>query len=147
RAWRAPNHPQGCLITMSAVDDMAAKLNMDPVEVLLKNTPPRTTSAGADTYRDELMITSELIGWKQNWHPRGQSGPGPVKRGLGVAIHTWGGRGHNSNCTLTIHPTGAVEMKMGTQDLGVGTRTAILMIIGDTLGLPIPAIELKIGDN
>ncbi len=34
RAWRAPNHPQGCLITMGALDDMAAKLNMDPVDLL-----------------------------------------------------------------------------------------------------------------
>ena len=38
-------------------------------------------------------------------------------------------------------------MQMGTQDLGVGTRTAILIVAGETLGLPINQIELKIGDN
>ena len=37
RAWRAPAHPQGCLITMGALDDLAAKLNMDPLDLLLKN--------------------------------------------------------------------------------------------------------------
>src|SRR6266851_9389265 len=37
RAWRAPNHPQGCLITMSALEDTAAKIGMDPVDLLLKN--------------------------------------------------------------------------------------------------------------
>src|SRR5215472_153590 len=106
RAWRAPNHPQGCLVTMSALEDLAAKLNMDPLDLMLKNiqlTAPATdTFNRAGTYHDELMIAADLIGWKKNWHPRGQ-GSGPVKRGLGLAIHTWGGRGHASNCQLTIH--------------------------------------------
>lgn len=145
RAWRAPNHPQGCLITMGALEDLSAKLQMDPVEFLLKNI--ELTAPRADTYREELQIASELMGWKQNWHPRGQSGSGPVKRGLGVSIHTWGGRGHNSNCALTIHPDGSVEMKMGTQDLGVGTRTAILIVAADSLGIPMESINLMIGDN
>ncbi len=150
RAWRAPNHPQGCLITLSAIDDLAAKLGMDPLDLMLKNlqltAPSEDTYHRADTYRDELMIGADLINWKKNWHPRGQ-GSGPVKRGLGLAIHTWGGRGHESNCSLTIHPTGSVEMKIGTQDLGVGTRTAILIVAGDTLGLPLNQMDLKIGDN
>jgi xanthine dehydrogenase YagR molybdenum-binding subunit len=147
RAWRAPNHPQGCLITMGAIEDVAAKIGMDPLDLMLKNialtAPSEDTFHRADTYRDELMIAADLIGWKKNWHPRGQG----LGRGLGLAIHTWGGRGHESNCALTIHPTGSVEMQMGTQDLGVGTRTAILIVAGETLGLPINQIELKIGDN
>jgi xanthine dehydrogenase YagR molybdenum-binding subunit len=144
RAWRAPNHPQGCLITLSALDDMAAKLKMDPVQLLMKNL---SLTQRADVYEEELNIASELMEWKKNWHQRGQGGSGVVKRGLGVAIHTWGGRGHNSNCALTIHPDGSVDIKMGTQDLGTGTRTAILMVAGDTLGLPIEKIQLNIGDN
>src|ERR1041385_7151237 len=150
RAWRAPNHPQGCLITMSAIEDCAAKLGMDPLQLMLKNialtAPSEDTYHRADTYRDELMIAADLIGWKQNWHPRGQ-GSGTTKRGMGLAIHTWGGRGHESNCALTIYPTGSVEIQMGTQDLGEGTRTAILIVAGDTLGLQLNQIELKIGDN
>lgn len=144
RAWRAPNHPQGCLITMSALEDVAAKLNMDPVDLLLKNI---SLTQRADVYREELGIASGLMDWKKNWRPRGQGGSGVVKRGLGVAIHTWGGRGHESNCALTIHPDGSVDIKMGSQDLGTGTRTAILMVAGDTLGLPIDKIQLNIGDN
>lgn len=150
RAWRAPNHPQGCLITMSAIEDCAAKLGMDPLQLMLKNialtAPSEDTYHRADTYRDELMIAADLIDWKKNWHPRGQDS-GATKRGLGLAIHTWGGRGHESNCALTIYPTGSVEIKMGTQDLGVGTRTAILIVAGDTLGLQLNQMELKIGDN
>lgn len=151
RAWRAPNHPQGCLITMGALEDLAAKLSMDPVDLILKNikltAPLEDTFHRADTYAEELRIASELIGWKQHWHPRGQGDTGPVKRGLGLAIHTWGGRGHDSNCQLTIHPDGSVDIKMGSQDLGTGTRTCILMIAADSLGLSMEQIQLNIGDN
>ena len=38
-------------------------------------------------------------------------------------------------------------MKMGTQDLGVGTRTAIMIVVADTLGIPMNQVDLKIGDN
>jgi xanthine dehydrogenase YagR molybdenum-binding subunit len=150
RAWRAPNHPQGCLITMSAIEDCAAKLGMDPLQLMLKNialtAPSEDTFHRADTYRDELMIAADLIGWKQNWHPRGQDS-GTTKRGLGLAIHTWGGRGHESNCALSIHSDGSVDIKIGSQDLGTGTRTAILIVAGETLGLPIEKIQLNLGDN
>lgn len=150
RAWRAPNHPQGCLITLGALDDLAAKLNMDPLDFMLKNiqltAPPNDEFHRADTYRDELLKAADLIGWKQKWHPRGQ-GAGPVKSGVGLAIHTWGGRGHESNCQLTIHPDGSVDIKMGSQDLGTGTRTCIMMVAADSLGLPMDHIELKIGDS
>ena len=146
RAWRAPAHPQACLITMGALDDLAAKLNMDPVELLLKNID--LTGPRAQIYREELPIAMELMDWKKKWHPRGQGGgTGPVKRGVGVAVHTWGGRGHASNCDLTIHPDGAVDVKLGSQDLGTGTRTAIAMVAADSLGLPLNAVNVLIGDT
>lgn len=150
RAWRAPNHPQGCLITFGALEDLAAKLNMDPLDLVLKNiqlaAPPNDQFHRADTYRDELLIAADLIGWKKKWHPRGQ-GSGPVKQGLGLAIHTWGGRGHESNCQLTIHPDGSVDIKMGSQDLGTGTRTCIMIVAADSLGLTLDQIQLSIGDS
>ncbi len=145
RAWRAPNHPQACLLTMCAVDDAAAKLKMDPYDFFVKNLD--ITGPRAELYRDELRIADELMGWKRNWHPRGDKTAGHIKRGYGLSIHTWGGRGHESHCDLTIQPDGAVEIKMGTQDLGTGTRTCILMVAGDTLGIPIDRINLLYGDT
>ena len=68
RAWRAPNHPQAAVLTMCALDDLAAKLNMDPVEFFGKNldiAKPRQ-----DIYREELAVAADLMGWKQKWHPR-----------------------------------------------------------------------------
>jgi xanthine dehydrogenase YagR molybdenum-binding subunit len=144
RAWRAPNHPQACLITMTALDDLAAQLNMDPLDLFLKNLDltPR-----ADVYREELNIAADLMGWKKSWHPRGDQSSGPIKRGLGLSIHTWAGRAHASNCDVTIYPDGSVEVKLGSQDVGTGTRTAITIVAAETLGLPLGAVKLLIGDN
>lgn len=145
RAWRAPNHPQAALLTMSALEDLAAKLNMDPYDFFLKNM--EITGPRAKIYTEEFAKADQLMKWKQRWHPRGDKTPGPIKHGLGLSIHTWGGRGHESHCDLTVHPDGAVEIKMGTQDLGTGTRTAILMVASETLGIPIAQIKLLIGDS
>jgi xanthine dehydrogenase YagR molybdenum-binding subunit len=145
RAWRAPGHPQACLITMAALDDLAAQLNMNPLDFFLKNI--EMTGPRANVYREELGIAADLSGWKTNWHPRGDKSAGPIKRGLGLSIHTWGGRAHASDCDLTIYPDGSVEVKMGTQDLGTGTRTVITMVAAETLGLPMNAIKLMIGDS
>jgi xanthine dehydrogenase YagR molybdenum-binding subunit len=145
RAWRAPNHPQAAVLTMCALDDLAAKLNMNPVEFFGKNLS--LTKQRENTYQQELAVASELMGWKQKWHPRGQSQSGGAVRGVGLSFHTWGGRGHASDCDLTIHPDGSVDLKMGSQDLGTGTRTCILIVAADALGIPLDAIQLNIGDT
>jgi len=145
RAWRAPNHPQACVLTMCALDDLAAKLNMDTFDFVKKNIDlldPRSK-----IYSEELDVADKLMGWKARWHPRGDKTVGPVKRGLGLALHTWGGGGHDSNCDLSIHPDGSVEVKLGTQDIGTGTRTSILQVAADTLGLRVVDINLLIGDS
>ena len=144
RAWRAPNHPQGCFLTMSALADVAAKLKMDELEFFLKNAGQTDRP---DVYREELKIAADLIGYKAKAHLRGDPTPGPVKRGLGVSIHTWGGRGHPSECDVTINPDGSVEAKIATQDLGTGTRTTIPIVIAETLGLPLDAVKLSMGKN
>ena len=145
RAWRAPNHPQAALITMSAMEDLAARLNLDPMDFVTRNLD--LTGPRAAIYRDELPIAAELMEWKTKWHPRGDKTTSPIKRGLGLSMHTWGGRGHNSDCDLTIHPDGSVEIKMATQDLGTGARTIIIIVAADTLGIPMDAVKLLIGDS
>jgi xanthine dehydrogenase YagR molybdenum-binding subunit len=151
RAWRAPNHPQMCVITMCAVDDAAAKLNMDPYDLWMKNIAiAGRTSQQFDPpkiYADELVKAAEMFEWKKKWHPRGQSGPGPIKTGVGLSIHTWGGAPNQSNCQITIRPDGSVQIDMGTQDLGVGCRTVVGIVLADTLGLPLDAVTVNIGDS
>lgn len=145
RAWRAPNHPQACFLTMTVLEDLAAKLGMDPLELFRKNLP--LVGERAPVYEQELAIAAEKIGWAENWHPRGESGKGPRKRGLGLSLHTWGGRGHRSNCEVTVHPDGAVEAKLGTQDLGTGTRTVVAIVLAETFGLALDQVTVQIGDS
>ena len=144
RAWRAPNHPQASFLTCSALEDLAAKLKMDPVDLFSKNAD---LTARAAVYRAQLQKASEIMDWKKRWHPRGDSGSGPVKQGLGLGINTWGGGGHASQCRTTINPDGSVLLELGSQDLGTGTRTVITMVAAETLGLPMGAITLRIGDS
>ncbi len=148
RAWRAPNHPQLAVITMGAVDDLAAKLGMDPLELFLKNL--ELTGARAVNYREELLKGAEMIEWKKNWRPRGEGAPGStktVKRGLGLSIHTWQGQPHNSDCDVIINPDGTTEIRIGTQDLGVGARTVLNIVVAETFGIPLDWVKVSIGDT
>ena len=144
RAWRAPNHPQMCVVTLCAFDDLAAKLNMDPVEFLRKNLD---LTARPEVYAAELDKAAELMDWKKKWHPRGQGGSGTIRRGVGVSVHTWAGGGNQSNCAVTIHPDGSTEVSMGTQDLGTGTRTVVDIVAAETFGLPLEGVKVNIGDS
>lgn len=148
RAWRAPNHPQLAVITMGAIEDLAAKLGMDPLDLFLKNI--ELTGARAVTYSEELKKAAEMIEWKKNWRPRGEGAPGStktVKRGLGLSIHTWQGQPHNSDCDVIINPDGTAEIRCGTQDLGVGARTVLNIVVAETFGIPLDWVKVSIGDN
>lgn len=146
RAMRAPNHPQSCLLTEAAMDDLADKLGMDPLEFRLKNLPAE--SPFTPRYEAEIALGAELIGWRQKRKPRGQNGGGPIKHGLGMALHTWGGGGRPGNrVAFTINPDGSVELKTATQDIGTGTRTILAIIAAEILGLKPTDIISNIGNS
>jgi xanthine dehydrogenase YagR molybdenum-binding subunit len=154
RAWRAPNHPQGCAITQTAYDDIARKLGISSYDVFRRNIEAIPAGPGTamayrkETYLAEMEKAGELIGWKDKWHAHGKGrARGSVVEGLGMAIHTWGGGAVASSCTIKIHPDGGVETFQGSQDLGTGTRTVINMVIAETLGLPMNAVKVNIGSS
>ncbi|MEX0939231.1 MAG: xanthine dehydrogenase family protein molybdopterin-binding subunit [Pirellulales bacterium] len=145
RAWRAPNHPQGCSITHTAIDDLAAKMGKDSFDVFMANLP-NASNGFADLYADQMNVAARLIDWKAKWHPHGKGeANGSIVEGLGMALHTWGGTANTSSCTVRIHPDGGVESFCGTQELGTGTRTACAILVAETLGLPIDAVKVNIG--
>ncbi|MBL8233751.1 MAG: xanthine dehydrogenase family protein molybdopterin-binding subunit [Bryobacterales bacterium] len=146
RAWRAPNHPQASFLTCSALEDLAAKLSLDPMDVFAKNMQ-WVVEARRESYLAQLKKAAEMSEWSKRWHRRGDSGTGHIKRGMGIGICTWGGLGHASTCRTTIHPDGSVIVELGSQDLGTGTRTIITQVVAETLGLPMEAVKVNIGDN
>ena len=144
RAWRGPNHPQAALITMSALADAAAAIGMDELAFFKKNVG---LTDRAEVYAEEMDVAARMIGYREKAHLRGDKTPGPIKRGLGMSIHTWGGKGHNSTCAVTINPDGSAVGRMGTQDLGTGTRTVIAIVLADTLGLDVHDVRVEMGTN
>lgn len=145
RAWRAPNHPQACAYSQTAIDDLAAKMGMDSYEFFLKNLD---LTKLPDLYQREMEIAAGLMDWKAKWHAHGK---GPVKgnwrHGLGMALHTWGGGAHASTCLLKVHGDGTAEVQLGSQDIGTGTRTIIGMVAADTFGIPLTAVKVQIGSS
>ncbi|MEZ6052893.1 MAG: xanthine dehydrogenase family protein molybdopterin-binding subunit [Planctomycetaceae bacterium] len=150
RAWRAPNHPQACALTSTAIDDLAAALGMDPYDVFLKNLNLATGSQSKnpqEVYAEEMKVAEGLMDWKGKWKGRGQWDDNGWKRGLGMAIHTWGGRAGGGSCTIKVHQDGTVETFAGTQDLGTGTRTCIGQVVAESFGLPLSAVQVNIGSS
>jgi xanthine dehydrogenase YagR molybdenum-binding subunit len=146
RAMRAPRHPQSCLLTEAAMDDLADKLGMDPVELRLKNLDPNDFHT--PIYEAEVAMGVELIGWRQKRKPRGQTGTGPIRYGMGMGLHQWGGGGtRDKKVSCTINADGSVELRSATQDIGTGARTVLAIIAAEVLGLQPTDIFSNIGNS
>src|SRR5205807_583468 len=119
---------------------------VDPLEFRLKNLPPDDFKT--PIYEAEVKMGAELIGWREHRKPRGQTGSGPVRRGLGMALHTWGGGGtRDKQVSCTINPDGSVELRAATQDIGTGARTILAIIAAEVLGLKVTDITSNIGNS
>ncbi|MGH7222348.1 MAG: xanthine dehydrogenase family protein molybdopterin-binding subunit, partial [Gemmataceae bacterium] len=161
RAMRAPNHPQSCTLTEFILDELAAKLTMNPLALRVKNLPTNDGNAVLnspqsilacryDIYIQEIKIAARLSEWKKKWHPPGE-GPdkGPIKHGIGMALHTWGGQAspQRNECTVTITADGSVTARSSTQDLGTGERTVTALVTAEILGLEPEQIALQFGES
>ncbi len=125
---RAPKWPQAVFAIESAIDELAEKLGMDPVDLRIKNDPN-------EIRQKEWRIGAERIRWKEKWRPWG-SDKGVVRRGLGCAASAWGGGGGpGSVAEVEIFRDGSVAVRLGTQDIGTGTRTVVGIAAAEALGL------------
>jgi xanthine dehydrogenase YagR molybdenum-binding subunit len=143
RPMRAPGHPQGCFATEVLMDELADLAKMDPLELRLKNLPPKAPDA---MWGDYLTIGAKQFGWNKR-HATGDGGKGPLKKGMGVSINQWGGGGRAGNAHVDILADGSVVVKVGTQDIGTGTRTVVGMVAAETLGVPLATVRAEIGDS
>src|SRR3954453_23496093 len=135
RAMRAPGHPQGCFLTEILMDELADQVKMDPVAFRVKNLPPAAPNA---MWAEYFARGAKAFGWDKR-HPTGDPTAGPIKTGMGVSAHRWGGAGRGSHAHVDITSDGGVVIKCGTQDLGTGTRSMIAVIAAETFGLPVSA--------
>jgi xanthine dehydrogenase YagR molybdenum-binding subunit len=156
RAMRAPGHPQSCFFTDCALDDFAAKIGMDPLEVRLKNLPERLPQAAADdpfalkVYEREIAIAAKVSRWKEKWHPPGKGkGQGPIKHGIGMALHQWGGQANPglNEVTVLIGSDGSVTARTSSQDLGTAQRTVNAIVTAEVLGLEVKDVLVQLGES
>jgi xanthine dehydrogenase YagR molybdenum-binding subunit len=141
RAFRAPGNPPASFGMESAMDDLAVKLGMDPLELRLKNDP-------SPIRQREYKLGAERFGWKQKYQKPGSSA-GVVKTGIGCAGAAWpaGGASRNTQGEAQINPDGSIEFRLGVQDIGTGTKTVIAVVAAEMLGLEPEQITVKVGDT
>jgi xanthine dehydrogenase YagR molybdenum-binding subunit len=141
RAFRAPGHPPASYGMESAMDDLAAKLGIDPLEFRLKNDPHPIRQR-------EYKLGAEKFGWNQKYQKPGSS-PGVVKTGIGCAGAAWpaGGGSRDTHGDAQINPDGSIEFRFGVQDIGTGTRTVIAVVAAELLGLKPEQITVRVGDT
>src|SRR5258708_920184 len=87
RPMRAPGHPQGCFLTEILMDELADQVRMDPVAFRIKNLPPKAANA---MWADYFTMGAKAFGWDKR-HATGDATSGPIKTGMGVSAHRWGG--------------------------------------------------------
>jgi xanthine dehydrogenase YagR molybdenum-binding subunit len=142
RAWRAPGHTVASFLMECALEDLAIKAGIDPLELRLKNDP-------SPMRQKQWREGARLIGWERR-NPRPGQGPlagnGRFRRGLGCGAAIWGGGGGpGSQCRVTINRDATVLVEIGVQDIGTGTRTYCGMIAAEELGIPLESVRASIG--
>ncbi len=138
-AFRAPGHPQGCFALEQLIDEIAERVNIDPLALRDKidESPAR---------REERRLGAERSGWSRRHAPG--TDPGAVKRGIGMAQAIWYRLINlDSACEVRITRDGSVELLSGVQDIGGGIRTALAQVVAEELGLRPTDITVRIGDT
>jgi xanthine dehydrogenase YagR molybdenum-binding subunit len=138
-AFRAPGHPQGCFAFEQTIDDLAVKLNMDPLAL-------REKIDASPARKAERQVILERTNWR-NRRPAG-SDTGPIKRGMGIAQSVWYRFvSMNSSCEVRVSRDGSVELMSAVQDLGTGTKTLLAIIVAEEFGIPPADVVIRIGDT
>ena len=136
---RAPGWPQGCFALELAMDEMARKLNLDRLEFRRRNSDHPVRAV-------EFDLGAKAFGWDEK--SRTSKSRGAIRRGIGVAGAAWHALGVSGPEAQAIaHRDGRVEVRVGTQDIGTGTRTVLAMVAAEEMGLPLSRIQCEIGDT
>ncbi len=139
-AMRAPGHPQGAFALEQTIDELAAKLNMEPLELRDKidENPVR---------RVERQIVRESALWKSR-NPMPNADRGSIKRGVGLSQSVWYRHiNMNSAAEVRVHRDGSVEVLSAVQDIGTGIKTVLAQVLSEQFGVPPEKVSVKIGDT
>jgi xanthine dehydrogenase YagR molybdenum-binding subunit len=148
---RGPGAVPGLFALESAMDELAIKLKIDPLELRLKNDAERDEGKNlpfSSRHLKECYTTgAEKIGWK-NRTPE----PGSMRRngkviGWGLAGASWAAARIPCTATVELCPNGRVCVRCATQDIGTGTYTIFAQVVHARTGVPLDRIDVFLGDS
>lgn len=148
---RAPGEAPGTFALEVAMDEMAYRLGIDPVELRLRNYAeqdedknlPWSTKSLRECYRSG----AERFGWaKRNPEPRSMR-RGKTLVGWGMATAVYPARRSAASAVARMYPDGSVHVDAGSQDLGGGTYTIMTQIAADAAGVPVSDVVFRLGDT
>jgi CO/xanthine dehydrogenase Mo-binding subunit len=148
-AFRAPGFVEGTFGLECLLDELAARLQLDPLELR------RLNHADADLLGGRPFSSKNLLEcyrraephWSRREGVRARS-EGSWRRGVGLASQIWfGGGGPPSYAWVRVGSDARATVVTAMQDIGTGTRTAMAQIAAEELGLPLDRVDVTLGDS
>jgi xanthine dehydrogenase YagR molybdenum-binding subunit len=150
-AMRGPGAVPGLYAIESAMNELARELNLDPVELRLRNEPPVDESTGlpfSSRHLVECLRTgAERFGWSQRSAGVGSMHRDGLTLGWGVAACVWPGMRFSAAADVDLRADGSARVVCGTQDIGTGTYTVLAQLVAEETGIPLDRIEVGLGDS
>ncbi|MDO1582894.1 xanthine dehydrogenase family protein molybdopterin-binding subunit [Rhizobium oryzicola] len=150
-ALRAPGKNPSAFGIESAMDELAYKLGMDPLELRLKNYADHDYQSGkpwsSRRLREALETGAERFGWSRRSHAPRSMKEGRTLIGWGIGCGTFPNLRNSAEALIRILPNGRVEVESGSIDMGQGTYTIVAQTAADALGVPVDLVDVKLGDS
>jgi xanthine dehydrogenase YagR molybdenum-binding subunit len=148
---RAPGEATGTAALETAMDELAVKLKMDPVQLRLANYAEKDLGSdkpwSSKHLRECYEQAAARFGWaKRNPEP-GSTREGNQLIGWGMATATYPANRSAAQAMVSILPGGRALVACGSQDLGTGTYTIMAQTAADELGIDPTLVEAKLGDS
>ena len=142
-AYRAPGATQAFFALESALDELALKLDLDPIELRLRNVS-REGDLTADEHRWPRIASIEVLEEAKR-HPLYTE---PVADGeaVGVALGAWGGARSPAAAGCRVEPDGTVSIFVGAPDIS-GTATGLAIIAAQAFGVDPDKVRVEVGDT
>ncbi len=150
-SWmRAPGECPGMFGPEVAMDELAQLLDLDPIELRIRNEPDVDPESGKPWSSRNLVACLQEGACRFGWDPDRRPGVrrvGGVLVGTGVAASVYPVYRMPAS-TANIHYTGeGWVVEIGAADLGTGTWTTLPQIAADALGVPVADVQVRIGDT
>ena len=148
---RAPGEASGSFALESSMDELAAALKMDPLELRLRNyaetDPHEDKPFSSKSLRQCYADAAEAFGWARRPVETGSMRDGSALIGWGMATATYPMNRSEAGARIVFDSDGTVAVQSGTQDLGTGTYTVMAQLATDALKLPLHRVRFELGDS